>query len=92
MPGTRGVEKTRTSFPDLSGADLGGVHVAHANLGAANLSGAKTNCTTLNVLPDLHRLAAARARIAIAGVAWTTPVLVEICIGLEINGYLPPEF
>jgi coenzyme PQQ precursor peptide PqqA len=25
-------------------------------------------------------------------VAWTTPVLVEICIGLEINGYLPPEF
>ncbi|ARQ00424.1 coenzyme PQQ precursor peptide PqqA [Pseudorhodoplanes sinuspersici] len=24
--------------------------------------------------------------------AWTTPTLVEICIGLEINGYLPPEF
>ncbi|MFY9838730.1 MAG: pyrroloquinoline quinone precursor peptide PqqA [Xanthobacteraceae bacterium] len=24
--------------------------------------------------------------------SWTTPVLVEICIGLEINGYLPPEF
>jgi hypothetical protein len=24
--------------------------------------------------------------------AWTTPVLSEICIGLEINGYLPPEF
>jgi coenzyme PQQ precursor peptide PqqA len=23
---------------------------------------------------------------------WTTPVLVEICLGLEINGYLPPEF
>lgn len=23
--------------------------------------------------------------------AWTTPVLVEICIGLEINGYLPPD-
>jgi coenzyme PQQ precursor peptide PqqA len=23
---------------------------------------------------------------------WTTPILVEICIGLEINGYLPPEF
>jgi coenzyme PQQ precursor peptide PqqA len=20
---------------------------------------------------------------------WTTPVIVEICIGLEINGYLP---
>jgi len=24
--------------------------------------------------------------------AWTTPTLIEICIGLEINGYLPPEF
>jgi coenzyme PQQ precursor peptide PqqA len=24
--------------------------------------------------------------------AWTTPTVVEICIGLEINGYLPPEF
>jgi coenzyme PQQ precursor peptide PqqA len=23
---------------------------------------------------------------------WTTPTLIEICIGLEINGYLPPEF
>ena len=24
--------------------------------------------------------------------AWTTPILVEICIGLEINGYLSAEF
>jgi len=24
--------------------------------------------------------------------AWTTPTIDEICIGLEINGYLPPEF
>ncbi|HWM48687.1 MAG TPA: pyrroloquinoline quinone precursor peptide PqqA [Xanthobacteraceae bacterium] len=23
---------------------------------------------------------------------WTTPTLVEISIGLEINGYLPAEF
>jgi PqqA family len=23
---------------------------------------------------------------------WATPVLVELCIGLEINGYLPAEF
>jgi coenzyme PQQ precursor peptide PqqA len=22
---------------------------------------------------------------------WTTPTLIEICIGLEINGYLPIE-
>jgi coenzyme PQQ precursor peptide PqqA len=27
-----------------------------------------------------------------ATMAWTTPVLVEICVGLEINGYLPAEF
>jgi coenzyme PQQ precursor peptide PqqA len=27
-----------------------------------------------------------------ATMAWTTPILVEICIGLEINGYLPAEF
>jgi len=24
--------------------------------------------------------------------AWDTPILTEICIGLEINGYLPAEF
>jgi coenzyme PQQ precursor peptide PqqA len=23
--------------------------------------------------------------------AWNTPTLVEICLGLEINGYLPAE-
>jgi hypothetical protein len=23
---------------------------------------------------------------------WTTPILVEICLGLENNGYLPAEF
>jgi coenzyme PQQ precursor peptide PqqA len=50
-------------------------------------------------LPDLHydRCAAERAqpghrsRRRNAAMAWTTPTLVEICIGLEINGYLPAE-
>jgi len=23
---------------------------------------------------------------------WTTPTLIEVCVGLEINGYLPAEF
>jgi coenzyme PQQ precursor peptide PqqA len=23
--------------------------------------------------------------------AWTTPILIEICMSLEINGYLPAE-
>jgi coenzyme PQQ precursor peptide PqqA len=34
------------------------------------------------------------AALATKGTAmtWTTPILVEICIGLEINGYLPAEF
>jgi coenzyme PQQ precursor peptide PqqA len=27
-----------------------------------------------------------------ANMAWSTPVLVEICVGLEINGYLPAEY
>jgi len=27
-----------------------------------------------------------------ARMAWDTPILTEICIGLEINGYLPAEF
>jgi coenzyme PQQ precursor peptide PqqA len=33
--------------------------------------------------------------VGVAGgntMAWTTPTLIEICIGLEINGYLPAEF
>jgi len=24
--------------------------------------------------------------------AWTSPTLVEICVGLEISGYLPAEY
>jgi len=24
--------------------------------------------------------------------AWKNPTLIEICVGLEINGYLPAEF
>jgi coenzyme PQQ precursor peptide PqqA len=39
----------------------------------------------------LHRFAHEWAHWRNA-MAWTTPTLVEICIGLEINGYLPAEF
>jgi coenzyme PQQ precursor peptide PqqA len=31
-------------------------------------------------------------RMGTLSMAWTTPTLIEICIGLEINGYLPAEF
>jgi len=53
----------------------------------------------------LRQVAAYRYGIAVPGpplyyfrrlskegsMAWTTPVLVEICIGLEINGYMPAD-
>jgi coenzyme PQQ precursor peptide PqqA len=39
-----------------------------------------------SAVPNISRQ---RRRCAMA---WTTPTLVEICIGLEINGYLPAEF
>jgi hypothetical protein len=32
-----------------------------------------------------------RMRLKGSAMAWTTPILVEFCIGLEINGYLPAE-
>ena len=45
------------------------------------LVGCRTTNTSLNMIArGGHRM------------AWTTPTLVEICIGLEINGYLPAEF
>ena len=45
----------------------------------------------------VHRLKCGTAEIGREAIkdafmAWTAPVLIEICIGLEINGYLPPEF
>jgi coenzyme PQQ precursor peptide PqqA len=39
--------------------------------------------------PDYNGLTPTKRNTAMA---WTTPTLVEICIGLEINGYLPAEF
>jgi coenzyme PQQ precursor peptide PqqA len=38
--------------------------------------------------------AAVAARMQDRGktMTWTTPILEEICLGLEINGYLPAEF
>jgi coenzyme PQQ precursor peptide PqqA len=33
-----------------------------------------------------------RRREEETAMVWTTPILVEIRIGLEINGYLPAEF
>ena len=30
--------------------------------------------------------------VTVTAFPWTAPTLVEICVGLEINGYLPAEF
>ena len=47
-------------------------------LEAVSLDGIVSICPRVGALEDT--------------MAWTTPTLVEICIGLEINGYLPAEF
>ncbi len=39
-----------------------------------------------------HTIVARETKTEEAVMTWTTPTLVEICIGLEINGYLPAEF
>jgi coenzyme PQQ precursor peptide PqqA len=52
---------------------------------------ARSRTPPLAVGPDLIRLQAYNGRKEMR-MDWTTPTLVEICIGLEINGYLPAEF
>jgi coenzyme PQQ precursor peptide PqqA len=42
--------------------------------------------------PLRTNIAADNQTLGKPAMAWTTPILVEICIGLEINGYLPAEF
>jgi coenzyme PQQ precursor peptide PqqA len=51
------------------------------------------NAASVNFAPgsSLIRLQAYNGRREMR-MDWTTPTLVEICIGLEINGYLPAEF
>lgn len=41
---------------------------------------------------ELIQGATRKDRLKGNAMAWTTPILVEICVGLEINGYLPAEF
>jgi coenzyme PQQ precursor peptide PqqA len=46
-----------------------------------------TSRLSLQLVPNVAIKSGKRS----ATMAWTTPTLVEICIGLEINGYLPAE-
>jgi coenzyme PQQ precursor peptide PqqA len=66
-----------------------GPHLAHGAKPPNPLAGGCNHelCSAVFVL----RLARRPARKGTT-MAWTTPTLVEICIGLEINGYLPAEF
>jgi coenzyme PQQ precursor peptide PqqA len=43
-------------------------------------------------LLDLRPISEAATEQEGSIMAWLTPTLVEICVGLEINGYLPAEF
>jgi coenzyme PQQ precursor peptide PqqA len=40
----------------------------------------------------MRAIASSVANQRTCAMTWTTPTLLEICIGLEINGYLPAEF
>jgi len=48
--------------------------------------------TKIGACRYIMRRAARRGRRQEEAMAWTTPTLVEICVGLEINAYLPAEF
>ena len=61
----------------LAGADPAAVQLGCATTGTCS-HGRKADCKT--------------SKYEEMTMAWTTPTLVEICIGLEINGYLPAEF
>jgi coenzyme PQQ precursor peptide PqqA len=53
--------------------------------------GVRRWCVALRLNAPRPKIIANRNLGKIAMV-WSTPILVEICIGLEINGYLPAEF
>ena len=60
-------------------------------------SGARIAASAIpgSILANLHTLPycnVVRTNLGKTTMAWTTPTLVEICLGLEINGYLPAEF
>jgi coenzyme PQQ precursor peptide PqqA len=44
------------------------------------------------VLPEAGNCYLPGTEVKETEMTWTTPTLVEICVGLEINGYLPAEF
>ena len=50
--------------------------------------------TVTALKPSLPKQLPSVAKVRMKGntMTWTTPILIEIRIGLEINGYLPAEF
>ena len=53
----------------------------------ARLSHSRTSCVPSTMQFKLLNMKRKETRMH-----WSTPTLVEICIGLEINGYLPADF
>jgi len=50
-------------------------------------------CFATTVPPNyIAHAVIAKPRMEDPTMTWATPTLVEICMGLEINGYLPAEF
>jgi coenzyme PQQ precursor peptide PqqA len=103
MPCRRNCEKgdgNRGKVPDPSSRTpisnkMGGMGSGLQAFSCANRT--RTRSLRLVVGSDYHGTAeAASMRLGWNAkemtMAWTTPILVEICIGLEINGYLPAEF
>ena len=56
------------------------------------LPGHGTGHTLTSNGPAALRVQVRAMKVRGYAMAWTTPTLVEICVGLEINGYLPAEF
>jgi coenzyme PQQ precursor peptide PqqA len=69
---------------------LSGASLEFEDICGMSLPGKGTGFTLCHRRGSCHAIAPFTARRNAMG--WTTPVLIEICIGLEINGYLPAEF
>jgi coenzyme PQQ precursor peptide PqqA len=88
QPAQRGVRAARRRKGAPRGGPIGwrgtasGVIDKSYSLDFLNPEAARVGCGLRMILTQERK----------KSMAWTTPTLVEICIGLEINGYLPAEF
>jgi coenzyme PQQ precursor peptide PqqA len=67
-------------------------YVAHLAGLNSKVTGDASGEARFTIKGDTLTIRIALSRGAARSHGWTTPTLVEICIGLEINAYLPPDF